>query len=139
MLLDSGTAADGVGRSGRNASGRISEFVTLNVRRIDFEAGVAQDLGGVPISVLGRPSGSGMLARRGTEKRRDKPVARLTFDVATPSESAFDIGLRKIVANIKQAAGMFLRHLIGEAVPEIEGGPMRAPAPLLIGLGDPSC
>jgi hypothetical protein len=38
--------------------------------------------------------------------------------IARPSENSFDVGLRKIVTDMKQAAGMLLSHLIGEAVPD---------------------
>jgi hypothetical protein len=43
-----------------------------NVRSVNFEAGIAQVLGGIPVGVLTRRSGSGRLPRRGTEKRRDE-------------------------------------------------------------------
>jgi hypothetical protein len=52
------------------------------------------------------------------------------------SQNALDIGFGEIIADVQQAAGMFLRHVIGEAIAEIEGGRVPALPPLLLSPGD---
>lgn len=54
-------------------------------------------------------------------------------------QNAIDIGFREIIAHKKQAAGMSFRHLIGEAIAEIEGGRIPALSPSLISLRDAPC
>src|ERR1700719_1705039 len=54
------------------------------------------------------------------------------------SKNGFDIGLRKIIADIEQPAGMLLRHFIGEAIAKIQGSRVQASSPALIRLGDTS-
>ena len=58
----------------------------------------------------------------------------LVRDGARFLERTLDIGFGEIVADIEQAAGMFLGHLVGEAIAEIETGRVDAAPPLLIGL-----
>ena len=50
----------------------------------------------------------------------------------TFSENTLNIGLGEIVPDVEQPATMLLRHLIGEAVAEVQSCRMRALAPPLI-------